>query len=147
MSDSDCSDNHNSIEHLIEKFEFNESDKIHDFYYDLKNRFTWFIDSMKYHDIFHFIIDQRFSQYQGCYILASNRQFDYFEQEYRNEINTTLLVLNNFLKIQNIKTYKKLKINYQDWFDFCYNFTTIKAPTDYSNIILPEMSDDSDEEL
>jgi len=126
MSDnnSDCSDNHNSID----QFEFNESEKIHNLYYDLKNRFIWFIDDMDYHDLFNFIIDHRFSQYQGCYILASNRQFDYFQQEYRNEINTTLFVLNNFLKNQSIKTYKKLKINYQDWFEFCYIFTTIKQP-------------------
>lgn len=143
---SDDSDD-NFDEDIIGRFELDESEKIHDFYYDIKNRFTWFIDSMEYHDIFHFIIDTKFSQYRGYPILASNRQFDYFEHEYHNEINTTLLVINNFLKIQNIKTYKKLKINYQDWFDFCYNFTTIKAPEDYSSIILPEMSDDSDEEL
>ena len=29
-----------------------------------------------------------------------------------------LFVLNNFLKSQSIKIYNKLKINYQDWFDF-----------------------------
>jgi len=144
---SDEEDELKSITELIDEFEFHESEKIHNFYYDLKYRFPWFIDSMEYHDIFHFIIDQRFSQCQGYPILASNCQFNYFEKEYHTEINNSLFVINNFLKIQSIKTYKKLKINYRDWFDFCYNFTTIKAPADYSDIILPEMSDDSDEEL
>ena len=143
MSDnnSDYSDDHDTLEQLIETFEFHESEKIHDLYYDLKNRFIWFIDDLQFHDILYFIIDQRFSQYQGYTISASNRQLDYFEQEYRDEINTTLFVLNNFLKSQSIKTYKKLKINYQDWFDFCYNFTTIKAPERY-NFELHEFSDD-----
>lgn len=57
--------------------------------------------------------------------------------EYRDEINTTLFVLNNFLKSQSIKTYKHLKINYQDWFDFCYNFTTIKQPERYEGVSTP----------
>lgn len=145
MSDnnSNYSDDNDSIEQLIDEFEFHESEKIHDFYYDLKNRFPWFIDDMEYHDIFHFIIDQRFSQYQSYSYPnhTTNRQLDYFEQEYRDEINTTLFVLNNFLKNQSIKTYKKLKINYQDWFEFCSNFTTIKQRERY-NFELPEFSDD-----
>lgn len=144
--EDDGYDYEKSTEELIEDFESHESEKIHDFYDDFKYRFPWFIDSMEYHDILNFIIDQRFSQYQGYPILASNRQFNYFEKEYGTEINSSLFVINNFLRIQNIKTYKYLEINYQDWFDFCYNFTTIKTPTDF-NFELPEMSDDSDEEL
>ena len=134
MSDNNSDDNKpKTIEQLIDEFEFYESEKIHDFYYDLKNRFIWFIDSMEYHDIFHLIIDQRFSQYQyqGYLDLVTNKQLDYFEMEYHTEIKTTHFVLNNFLKSQNIKTYKKLKIDYQDWFEFCYNFTTIKNPERY----------------
>lgn len=126
MSDNNSDDyNPKTTEQLIDKFEFYESEKIHDFYYDLKSRFIWFIDSMEYHDFFQFIIDQRFSQYQGYTILATDKQLDYFEMEYQTEIKTTYFILNNFLKSQRIKTYKKLKINYQDWFDFCYKFTTL----------------------
>jgi hypothetical protein len=142
MSDnnSNYSDDHITLEQLIDDFYLHESEKIHDLYYDI-NRFCWFIDDMEFHDLFNFIINQRFSQYQNYTISASKHQLDYFELEYRDEINTTLFVLNNFLKNQNIKTYKKLKINYQDWFEFCYNFTMIKTPKHYE-FELPEFSDD-----
>lgn len=139
-NNSDYSDDDNkpkTIEQLIETFEFHESEKIHDLYYDIKYRFCWFIDDLQFHDLFNFIIDQRFSQYQSYSISASNRQLDYFELQYRDEINTTLFVLNNFLKSQSIKTYKHLKISYQDWFEFCYNFTTIKQPERYEGVSSP----------
>lgn len=135
MSDnsSDHSDDYKpiSIEELIEEFEFNESDKILDLYYDLKNRIPYFIDDMQFFDIFSFIIDNRFSQYKKYLFEATHSQLEYFKNEYCDEINTSLFVLNNFLKIQNPKIYKRLNINYQDWFEFCYNFTTIKKPVRY----------------
>ena len=137
MKMSDNSSNHSddyipiSIEQLIEEFEFYESDKIRDLYYDLKNRIPYFIDDMQFFDIFSFIMDNRFSQYKKYLFEATHSQLEYFKNEYCDEINTSLFVLNNFLKIQNPKIYKRLNINYQDWFEFCYNFTTIKKPVRY----------------
>lgn len=129
---SDDSDNSKPKDQLIDEFELNESEKIHDFYYNLKNRFPYFIDCMEYHNIFDFIIDKKFLQYQRYNISASNYQLVYFQREYCDEINTTLVVLNNFFRYQSNKIYKNIKINYQDWFEFCYNFTSIKKPISYS---------------
>ena len=124
-SDSCNSDEIVKTKHdLIDSFEFNESDIILDFYYDLKGRFSYFIDDMNFCDLLNFIIDQKFSQFYGYNNNADYNQIKYFDQEYSMEINTTLWILNNFLK-----KYKRFQVNYNDWFEFCYNFTTIKKPT------------------
>lgn len=146
MKMSDDEDQPKSIQEQIEDFEFHESVKIHDFYDDLKSRFSYFLDDMQFHDLFNFIIDQRFY----TQINQKTTKDFYFENEYCMEIQCTLSIISDFLRRQDPKIYKHLSkenrvtIRYQDWYEFCYNFTTIKAPTHYDNsdFELPEMSDD-----
>jgi len=112
-----------SKDDVVEKFEFDQSDTVLNFYYDLKSRHCYFISLMQFHDIFDFIIDNRFSQFYGYNYDATSIEKNYFYNEYKTEIYNTLYIINDFLKTQDPKIYRYLQINKIDWFCFCYNFT------------------------
>lgn len=106
-------------ENEIDKFIFNESDYIMDVYYDLKDRIPYFIDQLGFSDLLHFIIDIKFNMYRDNHNYHQP-QLDYFEHEYKKEIDSILYVLNNYLR-----KYNKLQINYNTFLLFSYRFTTI----------------------
>ena len=123
FEDDDADELIESKDDILEKFEFYEMDTILNFYYDLKSRYSYFINYMQFHDIFDFIIDNRFSQFYGYNYDATIIEKNYFYNKYETEIYNTLYIINDFLKTQDPKIYRLLKINKTDWFCFCYNFT------------------------
>lgn len=106
-------------ENEIDKFIFNESDYIMDVYYDLKDRIPYFLDKLGFSDLLHFIVDIKFNMYKNTH-RYNQQQLDYFEHEYKQEVDGILYVLNNYLC-----KYKKLQIDYNTFLLFSYRFTTI----------------------
>lgn len=107
-------DNDNFYEDHIDSFTYHESDNIIDLYYEMENRFPYFLNNMKSSDLYCFIIDK---------LMLNKKQFNqahilYFDQEYKTEINVTLMLLNNYLY-----KFKNFSIHYDDWLNFCCEFT------------------------
>lgn len=103
----------------IDIFIYKETDYIMDIYYDLKDRIPYFLDKLQFSDLLHFIIDIKFNRYKNNK-RYNQRHLEYFEQEYKQEIDGILYAMNNSLLI-----YKKLQIGYNEFLLFSYNFTTV----------------------
>lgn len=99
-----------TIEYEIDKFITFESDNILDLYFDLRNKYTYFLNKMNSGDLLSFILDQKFgkSKTKKC------TNIDQFLYYYNDEINTVEYVLN--------KT-SKYKFNKDDLILFCYKYT------------------------
>lgn len=98
-------------QHPIDSFITNETDNIIDLFYDLEYRFPYMFNNMRSSDLMCFIIDNIFQ-------LPINQKYhynisSYFEQEYNNEINIALMLINNYLL-----KFKNCNIQYDDWLDF-----------------------------
>lgn len=116
-SHSDFCENFDSDK--IELFITNETDYIMDLYYDLQDRFPYFLDKARFPDIINLVIDNIFGIYKNNkrYNL---KDFEYFIREYNSEINASIYVINNYLS-----KYKKSTITYNVFTKFAYDFTTI----------------------
>lgn len=106
-------------ENEIDKFIYYESDYIMDLYYDLKDRLPYFLDKLTFSNLLHFIIDLKFGIYKNNK-RYNQHTLDYFENEYQQEIQGMLYVINNYLH-----KYKKFQITYDVFLLFSYDFTTI----------------------
>jgi hypothetical protein len=109
-------DHDDFYEDPIDSFMYHESDNIIDLYYEMENRFPYFLNNMKSSDLYCFIIDKLITNKKGK---CNQDHILYFEQEYKTEINVTLMLLNNYLY-----KFKKFSIHYDDWLNFCCGFTT-----------------------
>ena len=108
-----------SHDEIINNFINDEGYNILLFSEDLKKRvFNYFLDKMYYTELMSFIIDQKF----GVKVNLNDKQLLYlFKKVYKQEINSTLFVLNNFLtKLR----YSKLQISENDWINFCLKYTS-----------------------
>lgn len=103
----------------IDKFIFTETDYIMDLYYDIKDRIPYFLDKLHFHHLLHFIIDLKFGHYK-IPSKYNEKQLNYFEHEYQQEIHGMLYVINNYLT-----KYKKFQIDYNTFLLFSYKFTTV----------------------
>ena len=90
----------------INKLELNDYDVILDLYYDIQNRFPYFIDKMSFSNLFS-LITLEITLDKKCHD-------ENFYCKYSNEIENTFYVLSTY----------NFEINYNDWYNFCYNFTT-----------------------
>lgn len=106
-----------SHDEIINNFIYNEGNNILLFSEDLKKRFfNYFLDKMYYTELITFIIDQKFEKKP---VVKLTDRHHLFLDIYRQEINSTLFVLNNFLT-----RYRKLIISENDWVDFCIKYTS-----------------------
>lgn len=103
----------------VDIFISEETDYIMDIYYDLENRFPYFLDKARFCDIFHFIVDNKFGIYKNNKKYYS-RNMDYFIYEYKSEIDASFYVINNYLS-----KFKNCSIDYTIFLKFAYDFTTI----------------------
>lgn len=103
----------------IDEFITNETDYIMDLYYDLQDRFPYFLDKARFPDIINFIIDNHFGLYKNKK-KYNEKDMEYFIYEYNSEINASLYVINNYLQ-----KYKKFSLEYDIFIKFAYDFTTI----------------------
>jgi hypothetical protein len=111
-------DYHDKFEkHLIDKFISNETDNIIDIYYDIQDRFPYFLNNSRFPDFMNFIIDNNFGLYNNNK-KYNQAHIDYFIYDYNTEINTCLYLINKYLY------YKKTSIDYTIFVEFAYNFTT-----------------------
>jgi hypothetical protein len=101
----------------IDLFIYCESDNIIDLYYEIENRHPYFLHNMSSSHLMCFIIDYNFGLYQNTK-KYNYQHLAYFEHEFITEIDTTLMLINNY-----VYRFKRLNINYTDWLKFCYDFT------------------------
>jgi hypothetical protein len=95
----------------IDQFEYKYNDAILDFYYDLKNRIPYLLGKMNFSDLMSFIIELKFkTKYQTKYLKSTI----VFDQEFNDEINSLLYVINKQLHFN---------IRHDKWVDFCYTFS------------------------
>ena len=94
----------------IDSFISYESDNIIDLYYEMENRFPYFLNEMRSSHIMCFIIDYNFGLYENTK-KYDEQNLNYFEHEFITEIDTTLMLINNY-----VYQFKKLKINYYIYF-------------------------------
>jgi len=104
---------------VIDKFILDETPHIMDLYYDIRNRTPYFLDKLSLADLTCFIIDNKFEFYHDKK-KTLRPELDYFEWKYSTEINSSLYVINQYLK-----KYKKCVITYNVFLPFSYDYTTL----------------------
>lgn len=102
----------------IDHFISHETDYILDLYYDIRDRVPYFLDRIRFPDLFNFILDNKFNMYKNEKYY-DERKLDKFYTEYKSEINGILYVINGYLS-----KYKKFQIDSDIFWLFAYDFTT-----------------------
>ena len=118
-TDNDSITSSNNIYEQIDTFISDETDYIMDLYYEIQDRIPYFLDKMRFHHLLHLIVDLRFNIYKNKK-RYNEKNLDYFDSEYKQEIIGVLYLINNYLT-----KYKKFQIEYDTFFLFAYDFTTI----------------------
>ena len=105
----------------INMFHSDEFDNVYDLKCHLIDRFYYFLDKMNASDLLSFITDLKFNlnsekrnRKQITPIMCN------FINDNNNELNVSLSIVNNYLL-----RFKTLKINKDDWTDFCYKYTSV----------------------
>ena len=109
---------YDSIDNKIDKFISDETDYILDLYYELKDKFPYFLDKMSFHNLLTFIINNKFTN-----VITKRynpNTLDYFYSEYSSEITATLSIINQYLS-----KYKKFQLNFDTYIQFACYYTTI----------------------
>jgi hypothetical protein len=124
-SSDNSSDNSDFVESVspIEMFIDYELDNIIDLFYDIKNRFYYFLGDRSEH-LTEFVID---NIYQNSWNKTHVFIPQSFVEEYQQEIIVTLNSVNNFLASRKwVRKYKPLTktIKESNWIEFCYLHTT-----------------------
>lgn len=101
----------------IDKFISEETDYLLDLYYELQDRFPYFLDKMRFHHLSDFIIENKFNRYENN---KNYLHLNYFYSEYKDEINACLFIIN-----QALCKYKKFQITFETFIRFAYDFTTV----------------------
>lgn len=104
----------------VENFIINESENVYILKTDLQSRYYYFLDKINTGDLLSFIIDLKFEYDSFNYVKCSNKQINNFIKENKNELHDSLVLVNRYL----CKFKPKLQINYDDWDEFCYKYTT-----------------------
>ena len=91
---SDSSLSEKLLDDLIEEFHIKEYDNILTFYYELKDRFIYFLDLLTYNNLLELIIDLKFND-KIVININSYENYNIFLKEYNTEINVTNDIINN----------------------------------------------------
>lgn len=114
---SDSSLSEKLLDDLIEEFHIKEYDNILTFYYELKDRFIYFLDLLTYNNLLELIIDLKFND-KIVININSYENYNIFLKEYNTEINVTNDIINNYIKKYNIN------IQMNEWENYCFKYTS-----------------------
>lgn len=121
MDDSEFShsDTEDSKPYNIDDFLSEHLDNILDIYYDIQERFPYFLDKVTSTAFVDFIIDNAFYMYDTkhveTYFKKNTKSYTKFIQEYSKEITTTYILIDNFLQKQNMNAIDTILFN-----KFCF---------------------------
>lgn len=115
-NDSDSDDLSEEVVDPVDKFIDDESDNVIDLFYDLQQRFPWFLTRMRSSHLLSFLTDRKFNV--KIKVVKHANTFTRFIEEFDKELETTHFVISTYFC-----SARNFQVTRDNWNVFCYGYS------------------------